>query len=184
MLAYSDRQIASEITEVEAERYLAEDPENLNRRDAALPPDPQVQFNQFPGCSSTRTSRDLPARSTDKTTTSPTFLSSSRASSLATSSVAFAINIDDAVARHDALRRDFDTREAGLVRCRAGGDTQHEHALASGQRKQALIELFVHLNAQRRTDVLTGLDELRDYAHDGVHRHGETNPAGRGAGGP
>lgn len=80
------------------------------------------------------------------------------------------------------MRRDFDTREAGLLRCRTRGNTQHEHALASSQRQQALIELFVHLNAQRRTDVLTGLDELRDYAHDGVHRHGETNP-GRGAGG-
>ena len=64
-----------------------------------------------------------------------------------------------------------------LCAAEPGVTSQHEHALASGQCKQALIELFVHLNAQRRTDVLTGLDELRDYAHDGVHRHGGNNPA-------
>src|SRR5690606_41266783 len=64
-----------------------------------------------------------------------------------------AINTDDAVAGHDALRRDFDTREAGLVRCRTRGNTQHEHALASRQRKQALIELFVHRSEEHTSEL-------------------------------
>src|SRR5690606_9178269 len=47
----------------------------------SAPPDRPGRLDQIPGCNSTCTSRDLPARSTDKTTTSPTFLSSSQASS-------------------------------------------------------------------------------------------------------
>lgn len=60
----------------------------LKPLDCSTPHEPEIQLNQIPGCNSTCTSRDLPARSTDKTTTSPTFLSSSQASSLATSSIA------------------------------------------------------------------------------------------------
>ena len=79
-----------------------------------------------------------------KTTTSPTFLSSSRASS-SPSSVALPSTPMMRSPGTMPLRRDSTPARPGQLRCRTRGDTQHEHAFASSQGQQALIELFVHL---------------------------------------
>ncbi len=65
------------------------------------------------------------------------------------------------------------------MRHRARRHAQYEYALTTGQRLQTRVELLIHLDAQRRTDVLAGLYELRHHAHDGIHRHSETDASGR-----
>ncbi len=57
---------------------------------------------------------------------------------------------------------------------------QYEYALTAGQRLQTRVDLLIHLDAQRRTDVLAGLYELRHHAHNGIDRHRKAY-AGRGA---
>ena len=66
------------------------------------------------------------------------------------------------------------------MRRRARRHAQYEYALTAGQRLQTRVELLIHLDAQRRTDVLAGLYELRHHAHDGIDRHRKAD-AGRGA---
>ncbi len=65
------------------------------------------------------------------------------------------------------------------MRHRARRHAQYEYALTTGQCLQTRVELLIHLDAQRRTDVLAGLYELRHHAHDGIHWHSETDASGR-----
>ncbi len=105
MLAYSIGRSHPKITEVEAERYLAEDLRtsitatlhyrlihrfSFNNSRVAAPHAPRAICRPVP---------------LTRPPTSPTFLSSSRASSLATSSVALPSTSMMRFARHDALRR-------------------------------------------------------------------------------
>src|SRR5690606_2340503 len=90
------------------------------------------------------------------------------------------VDADNAIAGHDAACGDLDADEPGPVRRRARRHAQYEYALTAGQRLQTRVELLIHLDAQRRTDVLAGLYELRHHAHAGLDRHRKAD-AGRGA---